>query len=61
MFRNQKEVYSYLKKLLENSDLTGKIEERARREAENYDWQVVLNRYEEMYKSIVNNRTIPNK
>ncbi|MCJ7632288.1 glycosyltransferase [Candidatus Bathyarchaeota archaeon] len=61
LFRDQKEVYSYVKKLLENPGLIGKTGERARREAENYDWQVVLSRYEEMYKSIVNNRTIPNK
>jgi len=53
LFRDQKEVYLCLKKLIENPDLIEEIGKRAREEAEKYDWQLVIRRYETMYKSVI--------
>lgn len=53
LFRNQKEAYYHIKRLIENSDLIWEIGKRARKEAEKYDWQKVIRRYEDMYKSVI--------
>jgi glycosyltransferase involved in cell wall biosynthesis len=53
LFRDQKEVYLYLKRLIGNPDLIEKIGKLARKEAEKYDWQLIIRRYEAMYRSIV--------
>lgn len=53
LFNNEKEVYLYLKKLINDSDLIKEIGRRARKEAEKHDWQIVIRRYEEMYRNVV--------
>lgn len=53
LFRDPKEMYLYLKKLIENPDLIRETGERARKEATKYDWQLVVSKYEKMYESIV--------
>jgi len=53
LFNHQKEVYPYLKKLIENPDLIKEIGTRARKEAAKYDWDLIIRRYEEMYRSVI--------
>jgi glycosyltransferase involved in cell wall biosynthesis len=53
LFYDQKEVYLYLKKLIENPTLIKEIGRRARKEAAKYDWGLIIRRYEEMYRSVI--------
>jgi len=53
LFSGQREVYVYLKKMIENPGLIDEIGNRARKEVKKYDWKVVIRRYEEMYRSVV--------
>jgi len=53
LFNEEKEVYLYLKKLIENPNLIKEIGRRARKEAAKYDWNLIIRRYEEMYRSVV--------
>ncbi|MFX1563563.1 MAG: glycosyltransferase family 4 protein [Promethearchaeota archaeon] len=53
LFNEEREVYLYLKKLIENPNLIKEIGKRARREATKYDWNLIIRRYEEMYRSVL--------
>lgn len=53
LFNDQKEVYLYLKKLIENPNLIKEIGRKARKEAAKYDWNLIIRRYEEMYRSVI--------
>ena len=53
LFAEEKEVYLYLKKLIENPKLIKEIGRRARKEAAKYDWNLIIRRYEEMYRSVM--------
>jgi len=53
LFNDKKEVYLYLKKLIENPNLIKEIGRRARKEAAKYDWNLIIRRYEEMYRSVI--------
>jgi len=53
LFNDEKEVYPYLKKLIENPNLVKDIGRRARKEAAKYDWNLIIRRYEEMYRSVI--------
>lgn len=52
LFNDPKEVYLYIKKLIENPNLIKEIGRRARKEAAKYDWNLIIRRYEEMYRSV---------
>ena len=53
LFNKQKEVYVYIKKLIEDPNLIREIGRRARKEAAKYDWNLIIRRYEEMYRSVI--------
>jgi glycosyltransferase involved in cell wall biosynthesis len=53
LFTEEKEVYVYLKKLIENPKLIKEIGRRARKEVAKYDWNLIIGRYEEMYRSVM--------
>ena len=53
LFNDPKEVYLYLKKLIENPNLIKEIGRRARKEAAKYDWNLIIRKYEEMYRSVI--------
>jgi glycosyltransferase involved in cell wall biosynthesis len=42
--------------LLENGDVRKKIGENARKKVENYSWEKVAEKYEEVYEQIINKR-----
>ena len=52
LFNEEKEVYLNLKKLIENPNLIKEIGKRARKEAAKYDWNLIIRRYEKMYRSV---------
>ena len=53
LFNEEKEVYLYLKKLIEAPSLIKEIGKKARKEAAKYDWNLIIRRYEEMYRSVI--------
>jgi len=53
LFNESKEVYLYIKKLIENPNLIKEIGRRARKEAAKYDWNLIIQKYEEMYRSVL--------
>ena len=53
LFSEENDVYEYLKKLIESPHLVMEIGERARKEAEKYDWRHLIRRYEAMYRSVM--------
>ena len=53
LFNNQKEVYPYLKKLRESPSLIREIGRKARKKAAEYDWNLIIRKYEEMYRSVI--------
>ena len=53
LFNDKKEVYLYLKRLIENPSLIKEVGRRARKEAAKYDWNLIIRRYEEMYRSVI--------
>jgi glycosyltransferase involved in cell wall biosynthesis len=53
LFQNQKEAYFYLKNLIGNPELIEKIGRNAREGVAKYDWELIIRRYEEMYRSLM--------
>ncbi len=53
LFNDQKEVYLHLKKLIESPSLIREIGRKARKEAAKYDWNLIIRRYEKMYRSVI--------
>ena len=53
LFNDPKEIYIYIKNLLENPNLIKEIGKQARKEAAKYDWNLIINKYEEMYRSVI--------
>jgi len=54
LFHDGEESYKYIKKLIENPNLVKEIGKRAREKAKNYDWQHIIIKYENIYRSVVN-------
>ena len=53
LFNDQKEVCLHLKKLIKNPNLIREIGRKARKEVAKYDWNLIIRRYEEMYRSVI--------
>lgn len=53
LFYDSKEVYLYLKRIIENPYLIEEIGRRAREKAAKYDWRLIIRKYEQMYKEIL--------
>lgn len=55
LFSDENEIYTYIMKLIENPYLIGEIGAKARKKAKHYDWQNIINKYEEMYRKVLCN------
>jgi glycosyltransferase involved in cell wall biosynthesis len=53
LFSEENDLYACLKKLIESPHLVTEIGERARKKAEEYDWQHLIRKYEAMYRSVM--------
>jgi len=53
LFNDPKEVYPYIKKLIENPNQIKEIGKRAKKEAAKYDWNLIIHKYEQMYQSVI--------